>query len=286
MTTAQGQDYKKVIEVVQKMETNLKNLLADEEKARKAESDQLRDEIRALREGKTVVTAASQSPRTEEKPAVDPKVLLDRLVAGNARFVAGKPIGKDMIHDRAELTKAQHPYAIVLTCADSRVPPELIFDESLGQLFVVRNAGNIIDSVTLGSIEYAAEHLHATLLLVLGHESCGAIKATIAGGPAPANIGSIVSRIQPVIDQMKAEHIAEIEMVGTCVETNVRRQMALAESQSTLVRELIEKNQLHIVGATYGLGTGKVTYLSSAIGSPENKAASDHAAVQTNESKP
>jgi carbonic anhydrase len=85
---------------------------------------------------------------------------------------------------------------------------------------------------------------------------------------------------------MKAEHIAEIEMVGACVETNVRRQMALAESQSTLVRELIEKNQLHIVGATYGLGTGKVTYLSSAIGSPENKAASDHAAVQTNESKP
>src|SRR5205085_9309530 len=123
---------------------------------------------------------------------------------GNDRYVRGQPKPKDYAKERVRLAKGQQPYAIVLTCSDSRVPPELVFDESLGKLFVVRVAGNVTDPVALGSVEYAAVVEAARLLVVLVHESCGAVKATLKGDPQPPNIEAIVRKIQPAADRAKA----------------------------------------------------------------------------------
>jgi carbonic anhydrase len=167
---------------------------------------------------------------------------------------------KNLPKQREELTAGQQPYAIILGCSDSRVPPELLFDESLGQLFIVRDAGNVADSVTLGSIEYAAEHLHAKLLVVLGHTSCGAVKATLAGGDVPPNIGAIANRIAPAANRAKAKHLDEKETALEASVENVREQMDACVGQSTLIRELVEKNELKLVGAIYDLETGKVEF--------------------------
>src|SRR5438105_3680928 len=115
---------------------------------------------------------------------------LQRLKDGNARFAADKPNKRDVGADkRKELAKGQHPFAIVLTCADSRVAPELLFDAGLGELFVLRVAGNIADPAVVGSIEYAVEHLHTPLIVVLGHESCGAVAAALDGAKLPGDPG-------------------------------------------------------------------------------------------------
>src|SRR4030095_8217804 len=108
---------------------------------------------------------------------------------------------------------------------DSRLSPEIIFDESQGRLFVIRTAGHVVDPVALGSIEYAVEHLHVNLLLILGHESCGAVKATISGGEAPPNIKALLNRIKPAVDKVRAEGIAESELLKAAVRENVRYQM-------------------------------------------------------------
>lgn len=258
---ARSQDIKKVIEVVQKMEANFKTMIANEEKARKAEFERLAAQIEALGSGKLVSKSSVQSEH--QKAKVNSSELLERLQAGNRRFVEGKLSSKDFVRQRPELAKGQQPYAIVLTCSDSRVPPEFIFDESLGQLFIVRTAGNIVDSVVLGSIEYAAEHLHAGLLVVLGHEACGAVKATIAGGEVPPNIGSLVWRIQPGVNRIKAKHTDEKNLVGTCVEENVRQQMEQAVAQSKVLSEMVEHGELHIAGGVYSLATGTVEFLAS-----------------------
>ena len=165
------------------------------------------------------------------------------------------------MHERPALTAGQHPYAIVLTCSDSRVPPELLFDESLGQLFVIRDAGNVVDSVVLGSIEYAAEHLHAGLLIVLGHEACGAVNATIKGGEVPPNIGQIVHRISPPVEKVKAQHLKGVKIDSVCIQENVRYQVAQVTAQSALLKSMVEEGHLRILGATYSLTTGGVTFL-------------------------
>ncbi len=275
-----AQDYKKVIEVVQKMEANFKTLIANEEKARKAEFEQLAAQIEALSGSKVVPKASVQAHQQSEhqKAKVNSSELLKRLQAGNGRFVEGKPSSKDFVHQRLELAKGQQPYAIVLTCSDSRVPPEFIFDESLGQLFIARTAGNIVDSVVLGSIEYAAEHLNAGLLVVLGHEACGAVKATIAGGEVPPNIGSLVWRIQPGVNRIKAKHPEEKTLLSNCVEENVRQQMEQAVAQSTVLSEMVEKGELYIVGGVYDLATGTVRFLST-----EKDVAAESHAVKSKE---
>src|SRR5262249_21918335 len=122
---------------------------------------------------------------------------LERLKAGNDRFSDDKTgerkIGKDR---REELAKGQHPFAVILTCADSRVAPELVFDTGLGDLFVLRVAGNVTDPAVIGSIEYAVEHLHAPLIVVMGHEACGAVKAALGGQPLPGDLGTLIKMVR------------------------------------------------------------------------------------------
>src|SRR5205085_10520354 len=118
------------------------------------------------------------------------------LKEGNGRFAAGKLAVKDVgAQRRATLAKGQHPFAVVLACADSRVPPELVFDQGLGELFVLRVAGNLADPFVLGSIEYAVEHLHTPLIVVLGHENCGAVAAALTKAAFPGNLGTLVKEV-------------------------------------------------------------------------------------------
>ncbi|MBP8300902.1 MAG: carbonic anhydrase, partial [Planctomycetes bacterium] len=125
---------------------------------------------------------------------------IERLLAGNARFVSGHAHGEGRdAARRTEVANGQHPYAIVITCSDSRVSPEIVFDAGIGDLFVIRTAGHVIDDHALGSIEYAAEHLHTKTVLVLGHERCGAVGAAMQGGELPGHIGSLVTAIAPNI---------------------------------------------------------------------------------------
>lgn len=185
---------------------------------------------------------------------------LKTLLDGNERFVSNNLSQKDYKKELKEVVKGQHPYAIIVSCSDSRVPPEILFDESIGKLFIIRVAGNVIDPVTLGSIEYAAEHLHAPLLMIMGHESCGAVNATIAGGETTPNIEKIIQRIEPSVE--KAKHFKEhTHLSDLSIEQNVKDQISYCLKDSPLLQELVHKNELTIVGSIFSISTGKVTLI-------------------------
>jgi carbonic anhydrase len=190
---------------------------------------------------------------------------LKALVEGNARYVANQMTGTKRADParRAELAKGQKPYAIILSCSDSRLPPEIIFDKGLGELFVVRVAGNIPDPVVLGSIEYAAEHLGSPLVVVLGHERCGAVTATVdAKGSVHGNIGAIVKTIQPAVGKAKRTCASQEkpELVECAIQANIEQGREMLTSKSKVLKELVEKGKLRIVGGKYDLDDGKVTF--------------------------
>ncbi|QOX79076.1 carbonic anhydrase [Trichlorobacter lovleyi] len=206
-------------------------------------------------------------------PAISADEALQKLVEGNKRYLDEKPTAAQRCTtaSRAALTKSQSPYAIILTCSDSRVPPELLFDSGLGELFVIRVAGNIPDPVVLGSIEYAAEHLGTPLVMVLGHERCGAVTATVdAKGKAHGNIGAIVKTIAPSIkkatkdcaackEDKQCEKTRKSEYVECVIDTNVKLVTANLTKNSKVLQHLVEQKKLKIVSAKYDLDDGKVT---------------------------
>jgi carbonic anhydrase len=191
----------------------------------------------------------------------NPEEALKLLEQGNERFAQGE-LSKKELGDkrRQELYAEQKPFAVILTCSDSRVPPEHIFDQGLGDIFIVRVAGNVIDPVTLGSIEYGAEHLKAPLVVVLGHESCGAVKATVAGQPVPGSIGSIAQIIKPSVDLAKATGASGTGLLELSAENNVRSMMGRIEG-SKVIEELVKAKKLKVVGAKYRLSSGKVEWM-------------------------
>jgi carbonic anhydrase len=150
------------------------------------------------------------------------------------------------------LAKGQAPFALVLTCADSRVAPELVFDQGLGDLFVLRVAGNISEPAVLGSIEYALEHLHTPLIVVIGHESCGAVKAAVEGGHLDGNLSWLIERVY--VGKGKPKDMKE------AVKTNALRQAALLSEQSKIIKELVHNKRVQIVAGAYSLSTGKVDW--------------------------
>ena len=185
----------------------------------------------------------------------DPKVketsaeqALAYLKEGNARFVAGELSAKDNYGEiRDALSGGQQPFAIVLCCADSRVAPEIYFDQKLGDIFVIRNAGNVVDDVVLGSIEYGAEHLGSPLVVVVGHTSCGAVTAAVGGGEVPPNIGEIVKRIAPsVVPDKTVNEVAKIN----------------AEAMAEQIRadEIIQHLGTKVVAAVYDITSGEVSW--------------------------
>jgi carbonic anhydrase len=190
---------------------------------------------------------------------------LARLVAGNARFVRGRArfptVKKEVL---AELAKGQHPYATIIGCSDSRVPPELVFDAGFGELFIVRIAGNVISPEVMGTLQYAAVHLHTPLFVVLGHEGCGAVQAAVAahdgGSREPSRIALLLDRIVPGLADLPAGHPSPRARVDAAVEANVRWSMRqLRETPEGRAR--MAEGVLKLVGAVYELKTGRVRFL-------------------------
>ena len=196
--------------------------------------------------------------------AIDPHVLtpdkaLQALLAGNQRFVQHKPQYPDQSAARVkEVSQAQKPFATVLSCADSRVPPEILFDRGIGDIFDVRVAGNIATPEALGSIEYAVELLESPLLMVLGHERCGAVTAAVQNEPLPGSIGTFVTAILPALDDVK-NRLGD--PVDNAVIANVRYQIKQLK-QSPLLTARLQSGKLKIVGARYDLDTGLVTTIA------------------------
>ena len=191
---------------------------------------------------------------------------LQKLLDGNSRYVEGKMSASSLCDTsaRAKLAKGQQPYAIILSCSDSRVPPEIIFDQALGEVFVVRVAGNVTDPIVMGSVEYAAEHLGTPLIMVLGHERCGAVTAAVtAKGKPEGNIGSIVTAIQPSVK--KAKHDCKgkgtDELVECAVEINAKAVAADLTRKSKVLAHELKEGKIKIVAAKYDLDDGKVTIL-------------------------
>jgi carbonic anhydrase len=181
---------------------------------------------------------------------------LDRLMEGNRRFAQQQSeYPHQSLKRLQEVAYAQHPYATILSCADSRVPAEIIFDAGIGDLFDIRVAGNIVTPEVLGSLEYAVLQLDTPLIVVLGHERCGAITAAVKGGTLPGSIGTLVAAIQPGIDL--GEGVSD-ESIEKAVVANVAYQINAVKRNSPLITERALKNQLKIVGGRYDLDSGKV----------------------------
>ncbi|HPF19925.1 MAG TPA: carbonic anhydrase [Syntrophomonas sp.] len=185
---------------------------------------------------------------------------LQRLKEGNERFRSNLQ-SKDCCSQRRQelLTKGQTPFAVILGCSDSRIPPEVIFDQALGDIFVIRVAGNVVSAIELGSIEYGVEHLHTPLLVILGHDNCGAVKATVDGGEAPGSIGAIVDMIKPSVEKAKAAGASGDDLYEKACEENMRAMLAIVK-QSPIIKEMVAHGQLEIVLAKYLQNSGVVVF--------------------------
>ena len=192
-------------------------------------------------------------------PAISSDQALKELLAGNQRYCA-----KEMAHPhqsaarRTELAKSQHPFAIILSCSDSRVPPEVVFDQGLGDLFVVRVAGNVPSDEVIASIEYAAAHLGAKLIVVLGHARCGAVAATLEGGAPEGHLASLVNRIQPAVEKARKQGG---DVLDSAVRINVEESVMLLKSSQPLLSREAAEGKIKIVGARYDLDSGKIELL-------------------------
>ena len=182
----------------------------------------------------------------------------EELNEGNAQYLKGSA-NMDVTSDlREELVDGQKPHTIVITCSDSRVPPELIFNADLGELFTIRTAGNVVGEYEVGSVEYAADHLGSQLVVVMGHSSCGAVGAAVEGH-AHGNIESIVHEIVPSVEEAKKTESNEEAIADLAEDLNVANTIKRLR-ESSIIKELEESGKLKIVGAKYDIETGEVTY--------------------------
>jgi carbonic anhydrase len=184
---------------------------------------------------------------------------LKLLQAGNQRYVDGKlnsVTPDEMARRRAELVQGQKPFAVVVCCSDSRVGPEIIFDQELGNIFVVRTAGEVLDAAGIGSLEYAVAHLGSPLVLVLGHERCGAVAAAVADAKEPGHIATIVKAIRPAVKRTEG---LKGDAVENAVRANVQDIVARLRATGPILTAKVKAGSLKVIGATVSLSTGKVT---------------------------
>jgi carbonic anhydrase len=191
---------------------------------------------------------------------------LERLRDGNQRFRANRTTIRETSTPsiRETLATGQKPFAIILSCSDSRVPPEIIFDRGLGEIFVVRVAGNIPDPVILGSIEYAAEHFSCPLIMVLGHKRCGAVSAAVESKGHPhGNIGAIIKTITPAVKQARkdAGDLSKSDLVEAAIDNNIKLVAKSLTRQSPVIRSLVDAGRVKVVIAKYDLDDGTVRLL-------------------------
>ena len=197
----------------------------------------------------------------EQTPA--PAAALERLKEGNSRFVDGKSVAKKIdANRRKELAEGQHPFAVILTCADSRVAPELVFDQGLGDVFVLRVAGNIADRTEIASIEYAVGQLHVPLVVVIGHEKCGAVAAALDGKPLPGDLGWLIKQIH-VGDQLPEN---KADRLNAGIKANALHAADELKQKSSVIKELAATKRIQIVTGIYSLTSGKVEWLEAKAG--------------------
>jgi carbonic anhydrase len=192
---------------------------------------------------------------------VAPDEALSRLKEGNSRYASGNLQRlRQTTTRRIELAKSQHPFAVIVGCSDSRVPPEIVFDQGLGDLFVCRVAGNVINDESLGSIEYAVDHLDIRLIVVLGHQRCGAVQAAkeiiAAKGKAAGHAQSLVTAIKPAV-----EATAKADLDAT-IKANVKHVVKALRSSTPILKPKVDSNELKVVGANYSLDDGFVSFLA------------------------
>jgi carbonic anhydrase len=226
-------------------------------------------------------------PAHPDEPVIAPADAISKLKEGNSRYAGGNQqhphdsaaersymatnsyenagmtflgmTAEQAAKRRAELAKSQHPFATIVGCSDSRVPPEMVFDQGLGDLFICRVAGNVINDENLGSIEYSVDHLGVRLILVLGHQSCGAVKAareTIAAkAKAPGHIESLITAIKPAVEATSKEDL------DATIKANVRHVVDALRSSTPILKAEVDSGKIQVIGGYYSLDTGAVTFL-------------------------
>lgn len=207
----------------------------------------------------SVFIACNNAPKFDESN-VNPLQLLEE---GNKRFAAGKPVHPDeTLESIRELKNGQHPFAVVVSCSDSRVPAELVFDQGLGDIFSIRTAGNIMGDYELGSIEYAVEHLDCKLIVVMGHKDCGAIKAFIKSDGHYEHLDHIKKIIEYIeSEQEEKDLINHHELnVDKAIAANITHGVTFLRTAEPILKEFYDSKKVEIIGAIYDIETGKVTF--------------------------
>lgn len=196
-------------------------------------------------------------PRARAQSALTPDAALTQLMEGNKRFVAGRSTAhdEDLAILKQHTVDKQEPFAAVLSCADSRVPVELVFDQTIGHLFVTRVAGNVITPEIIASLEYGAAVLGTKVILVMGHSGCGAVSACVKGKEVPGQISALFRHIQPAVDQAGPD-------LEAATKANARLQATLLSRSSTVVSALLKEGKLKVVAGYYELGSGAVTLVA------------------------
>jgi len=214
-----------------------------------------------------IVAAALAAPSlaTTAASGISADEALRLLKEGNARYVEGKLQHPRQDRGRRALTAAQgqHPLAAILTCSDSRVPAEIIFDQGIGDIFVIRVAGNVAATDEIGSIEYAVDHLAVPLVVILGHSQCGAVTAVLDDTKLPPNIADLVAPIKPAVDKAREANpdAAKDVLLKAAITGNVWQAVEDMLRQSPIIREKVRDNQVQVVGALYDLDSGQVQWL-------------------------
>ena len=210
-------------------------------------------------------TSKVPPPSQAQQSAITPGQALQRLAAGNARFVAGKMEHRDWSQQRAATAAGQFPFAVVLSCIDSRVSSEIIFDQGLGDIFNARVAGNVVDDEILGSMEFACQLAGAKLIAVVGHSHCGAVKGACTGAQL-GHLTGLLEKIQPSMAEAKEKLPGVAATDGKFIEAvaalNVHRVLQQIRAQSPVLRELIDSGQVGLVGGIYNLDSGKVQFFN------------------------
>ncbi|MGO9585379.1 MAG: carbonic anhydrase family protein [Limisphaerales bacterium] len=214
--------------------------------------------------GMACTTNAAVAPPTKEsQAAMTPQSALAELKAGNARFVAGHPLKRNQPADVKATASGQYPFAVVLSCLDSRQPIEIVLDQGIGDIFSARVAGNVLNDDILGSMEFACKVSGTKLIAVIGHSNCGAIKGAVDGVEL-GNLTGLLGKIQPAMNQVPADvqprNSKNPEFVDKVSEANVRLVMQQIRERSPILREMLDKGQIGLVGGMYDLSTGEVHF--------------------------
>jgi carbonic anhydrase len=200
------------------------------------------------------------------RPGLTGRQVWQKLMEGNMRFVQGLFRGRNLLDLRQTLARGQQPEAAVLCCSDSRVPAEIIFDQSLGDLFVVRTAGLVLEPTSIGSLEYAVEHLKVPLLVIKGHESCGAVTAAVEHPDLEeGHIGAIVRQIAPAATQARRSGKNGLELIEAATDLHLKSLVETLRRESAIIREAMEAGRLEIIVAKYFLHAGQVQPLTSTL---------------------